>query len=139
MARNYKRKTDRKTTSPRKLYEAVKLVKAGWAIRKAAQKKGVNRQTLFKAYKKSKEHLDVTPAQFKLSFKSRNVFPEELEHSIADYCIQVAQMGYGLTVRMSRELAYEVAVRNNLKIPANWKRDQLAGIDWFHGKNLICN
>ncbi|XP_039311164.1 uncharacterized protein LOC120356784 [Solenopsis invicta] len=47
--------------------------------------------------------------------------------------MQVAQMGYGLTVHMVRELAWQVAVENNLPIPENWKKECKAGIDWFHG------
>lgn len=59
-----------------------------------------------------------------------------MEDSISDYCIQVAEMGYGLTVIKVRELAYEVATRNNLKMPPSWERDTMAGIDWFQGKSL---
>ncbi|KAE8741495.1 hypothetical protein FOCC_FOCC012980 [Frankliniella occidentalis] len=131
MVRNYKPKTNRKLTSPRKLKAAVALVKAGWSIRKAAKDKGINRQTLFKACKKKNKQPDVSPPQ--LTYNSRSVLSPEIEKSISDYCIQVAQMGYGLTVLKCRELAFEVAQKNNIQMPLNWTKEQRAGIDWYHG------
>lgn len=41
------------------------------------------------------------------------------------------------SVRMCRELAYEVADKNNLKMPPNWETEKVAGIDWFHGKSYF--
>lgn len=135
MVRNYKPKTQRKVTTPRKLQAAIALVKAGWSLRQAGENKGVNRQTLFRAYQKMKNDTENAPVL--LSYKSRAIFTPEIEKSIADYCIQMAQMGYGLSVRMCRELACEVANKNNLKMPPNWETEKVAGIDWFHGKSYF--
>jgi len=42
-------------------------------------------------------------------------------------------MGYGLSVLKVRELAFEVADKNKIKMPENWKKTSQAGIDWFYG------
>lgn len=136
MVRTYKPKTNRKVTTPRKIQAAIDLVKAGWPLRKAAADKGLNRQTLCNALKKSKTAGEAVQAPFNLTFKTRQIFSTEQENSIAEYCIQMARMGYGLTVRTCRELALEVAEKNSVKVPPNWTKSKLAGIDWFHGNAI---
>lgn len=49
------------------------------------------------------------------------------------YCVRVSQMGYGLSVEKVRDLAFEVAEKNNIQVPDNWRRERMAGIDWFQG------
>jgi len=68
-----------------------------------------------------------------LSHASRRIFTDDQEDNIAAYCIQVSKMGYGLTIQKVRELAWEVAQKNNINVPENWQREKQAGIDWFHG------
>lgn len=104
IVRTYKRKTERKATSPDKLEAGIQLLKAGWTIRKAASHTDINRQTLYRVYSKLKKNPDCAKS-FNLSYQSRYIFTKEMEGNIAQYCIQVAQMGYGLTVHMVRELA----------------------------------
>ncbi|KAK3918142.1 Tigger transposable element-derived protein 6, partial [Frankliniella fusca] len=137
MVRNYKKKTDRQVTTPRKLNAAIKLVEDGWSIRKAAENKSVCRETLRLAYTRLKQTplTDVATVNSQLSYKSRNIYPEVLENELADYCIEVAQMGYGLSVKQAKVLAYEIAdkIRDKIKIPEQWDRDKLAGDEWFHG------
>lgn len=139
MVRNYVKKTDRKPTTPRKLNDAIKLVEDGWSIRQAAKHKTINRETLRVAYEKFKKTPDVEAEKItiNLSYQTRNIFPKVLEDELAEYCIEVARMGYGLSVRQARELAYEVADKNRekLKIPPSWDKEKIAGIEWFHGKN----
>jgi len=116
MSRIYKRKTNRKTTSPTKLQGAVDLVKAGWSVRQAAKYKNVNRQTLWRMTQKIKNATDPDSISFKLSYNSRNVFTLEVEKDIENYCIEIARMGYGLSVLKVRELAFEVADKNKIKM-----------------------
>jgi trimethylamine:corrinoid methyltransferase-like protein len=133
MVRNYKKKTDRKITSPTKLAQAIKLVSGGWAIRAAASHVNINRSALVNAIKKSTS----TGNNIKLSYASRNIFTDEQEKSIADYCIQVCKMGYGLTIEKVRELAWEVSKQNKIPVPRNWDTEMLAGIEWFQGLYLF--
>lgn len=137
MVRTYQKKSDKQPTTPRKIKEAIKAVNDGWSIRQAAAHHQLGRETLRAAIKKAKEApVPLELLDLKLTFKSRNVFPESLDNEIADYCILMAQTGYGLTVSAARDLAFEVADKNRdkLKIPPNWHRDRKAGIDWFHGE-----
>jgi len=137
MARNYVKKTTRKATSPKKLQEACKLVNAGWALRAAARQANVHHQVLWKfvtkAKKKESDLANIHISAFKLSHASRRIFTDDQEDNIAAYCIQVSKMGYGLTIQKVRELAWEVAQKNNINVPENWQREKQAGIDWFHG------
>lgn len=136
MVRTYKKKTSRKPTSPRKLAAAVQLVHDGWPIRTAARQKGINRQTLWKVVHCSKnlENIEDNSNCFQLSYGRKSIFSKQLEDEIVAYCIDMARMGFGLSVNKVRELAYETAIINNLPIPQNWKDNKIAGIDWFKGK-----
>jgi len=71
-----------------------------------------------------------------LSHQSRTIFPDEVESQLANYCLDVARMGYGLSVRSVRDLAYELADKNRdkIKVPKGWDVNRSAGIEWFHGK-----
>jgi len=40
-------------------------------------------------------------------------------------------MYFGLSTKDVRKLAYEFALKLNLKIPTNWTKNELAGADWF--------
>ena len=44
-----------------------------------------------------------------------------------------ANINHGLTLQKIRDLAYEIAVRNNIKKPANWDERRTASIDWVQG------
>lgn len=136
MVRTYQRKTNRKVISPRKLVEAVKLVRSGYAIRTIAKQKGINRQTLWKAVKRTnnRDEVDDKCKELQLSYSKRSIFTNKMEDQIVKYCIDMAQMGFGLTVNKVREIAYETAIKNKLSVPIIWKQNKVAGVDWFKGK-----
>lgn len=144
MVRSYKRKTERKLSSPRKVKRGLQLIKSGLSLRKAAKECGVHYACLNRLNKKKNfnEDLDNVPTEaLVLSHKSRSVFSEEIETSIAEYCKELAMMGYGLSAQKVCDLAYETAVVNkkmnpNLKIPTSWEKNKKAGSDWFAGKLL---
>lgn len=82
MVRTYKKKTDRKATTPRKLTEALSLVKAGYSIRQAAKQKGVNRQTMWRVAQKAKKAADPeSPENVALSFGTKTVFTSVYQRS----------------------------------------------------------
>ena len=41
-------------------------------------------------------------------------------------------MHYGLDVRETKQLAYQYAIKNDIKIPENWKKCETAGAEWFY-------
>lgn len=136
MVRNYQRKRDREATTPRKLAAAVQMVEAGMSIRKAGQLKSVNRETLRKAVKKTKDSKESnSPPPLPLTFKTREVFPPALDSELGDYCAQLALSGHGLSTLLVRALAYDLVVANpSIKAPQTWLDNKLAGLEWLHGK-----
>lgn len=54
-----------------------------------------------------------------------------METALAKYVLKCSQMFYGLTPMKTRQLAYQFAEKNGLKIPDSWKKNQMAGDDWF--------
>ncbi|KAK3932672.1 Tigger transposable element-derived protein 6 [Frankliniella fusca] len=137
MVRTYKKKTDRQPISPSKLMKAVKLVEEGWALRAAARQCNVKKSNLWDLLKKVKKSgIDISTAPkkaFKQKAGPKGIFDETQEKTIVNYCVLMCKMGYGLTVDKLRELAYEVAVANNIECPAKWHVNKMAGIDWYHG------
>ncbi|XP_034234265.1 uncharacterized protein LOC117641222 [Thrips palmi] len=135
MVRYYVKKTDRKATSPRKLSAAVNLVRGGQSLRSVARLKNINRQTLWKACQKTK-NLDAVSEctqEVQLKYGKRHIFSKDIEDSIVSYCLEVAQMGYGLSTDNVRELAFEVADKNKIQMPEKWSVEKKAGLDWFQG------
>jgi hypothetical protein len=63
--------------------------------------------------------------------KSRQVFTDNEETMLSDYLKKAAALYYGLNPKEVRNLAFELAVRNEKIIPRNWKIDEMAGPDWF--------
>lgn len=144
MVRQYKKKSTRVKASPTKLKKGLDLIRKGYSLRIAAKETGVQYSCLFRLHKKTKdvESVDDIPkGTLKLSHCSRNVFPDEVEDSIAEYCKEIALVGYGLPTLTVREVAYDTAVMNkplfpSMKLPKNWEDEKLAGIDWCQGQFL---
>jgi hypothetical protein len=61
----------------------------------------------------------------------RQIFEKHMEESLAQYLLKCSSMFYGLSPKKTRQLAYQFAVRNSLKIPDTWKIKKMAGKDWF--------
>ena len=56
----------------------------------------------------------------------------ELEQQLAEHCLKLESMFYGLTPTNVRKLAYQLASTNNIK--TRFKDDkQIAGKEWLHG------
>ena len=45
---------------------------------------------------------------------------------------QASNMHYGLDVRETKQLAYQYAIKNDIKIPENWKKSETAGTEGFY-------
>ena len=109
----------------------------------AAGQCNVKKSNLWDLLKKVKETgIDTSTAPkilFKVKVGIKGIFNETQEKIIVDDCIQVCKMGYGLTVDKVRELAYEVAIANNIKFPAKWNDNKMAGIVWYNDKFLEHN
>lgn len=130
MGRKYKKRTDR-VRDPVALENAFKEVKDNNAsARKAAAKYGVARSTLLDYLRRDRN----TNQGFKLAtYTIRQVLTSEMEKNLAEYLLQCSRMFHGLSTTITKRLAYEYAVANNVLVPESWKRNESAGKDWLTG------
>jgi hypothetical protein len=59
------------------------------------------------------------------------VFNKEDEALLADYLHRSADIYFGLSPSDVRKLAFNVAIKLNVKIPPSWTEKLTAGPDWF--------
>lgn len=133
MARNRTRKTAIGLTTAEAMKNAINLYNSsGLSLRKVSERTGVPFATLFRYARKKKqnplEQIRLTP-----KYNSRQIFDKDQEKELVQYILTMSKMGYGLTVTECRKLAYEMAIRNKIKIPENWSKNKEAGLEWFRG------
>jgi len=63
----------------------------------------------------------------------RQVFDDHMEMMFCEYLKNSARMYFGLTPLEVWKLAYELGMKNNLKLPLNWLEKSMAGEDWLRG------
>ncbi|KAE8743266.1 hypothetical protein FOCC_FOCC011146 [Frankliniella occidentalis] len=131
MVRNYKPKTERGKFGEGNMKAAIEAVKGGLSLRIAAERFNVKHQTLYKKYKENKDSPDINLEDLKKGFATRRLFTDEQETSLAEYVLILAQMGLGLSVEQTCQLAYEFAVINKIEMPKNWKNNECGGREWF--------
>lgn len=56
---------------------------------------------------------------------------DKIEKELADHIKNLAATFHGLSVMKCHELAFELARRNGIDMPASWIREEKAGCDWF--------
>lgn len=66
-------------------------------------------------------------------YECRQIMNEEHENILASYLATCSKMNYGLTTLGCRRLAYETAIKNEIKIPKNWLANKAAGLEWMRG------
>lgn len=112
------------------MLSAVEMVENGCSIRKSAKENGVNYKTLSRYVKIKSSTGSLDTATFGY-VKSRLVFTNEFESLLVDYLVRAARIFHGLTITELRNLAYELAVANEVDhIPPKWSENKMAGIDW---------
>lgn len=124
MPRNYTRKTRWGLTPIEEMKRAVSDVKGGKSIRSVAKERNIDRSTLRRYIKKSEEK-EVKMTGYMGTAEANRIFPLELE--LADHIKKLAEQFHGLTQKKCRELASELAERNNISTPNNWTEKGLAG------------
>lgn len=131
MSSDKKRKIGNFTEST--MREAVELVLKGDSLRKVAELKKISFQTLARYVKKARETENIEEMHMCPNYSVNKIFTEAEEKSLEEYIINCSQMFYGLPVNDCRKLAYEMAVRNNKKIPDKWHEGKMAGLKWMRG------
>ncbi|XP_071348746.1 uncharacterized protein [Trachinotus anak] len=127
MPRFYKQKTDRASTPLMELDRAVGEVQNGKSICQVARDMKIDRMTL-KRYMDMKELGEVKSTGYKRTGHANQVFNEEIETELADHIKNLAAMFHGLSAMKCRELAFELAQRNDIDVPASWMRGEKAGL-----------
>ena len=113
MVRNRIRKCDKDLFTEQTMKEAVDLViKDGLSIRKAAERKGVARNTLHTYVKKVKSNPGNLNLRMRPNYSCRKIFNDEEEQSIEHYLIQCSQMNYKLTKVNVHRLVYQLAMNH---------------------------
>lgn len=135
MVRKYKKKGTRTQDVDE---ESIKLavddvIHGRLSYRKAALKYNIKTSTLESRVKKFKEgsNSDGPSRTFHSKFTNLQVFSLKEETRLNDYIINYCKMHYGLTTVQIRKLAYEYAKALNLKYPAKWDENQMAGLEWM--------
>lgn len=126
MPRNYKRRTNWGSTPLEEMERAATDVKGGKSIRSVAKERNIDRTTL-RRYIKKKTVKEVKTVGYSGTAEAKRVFSEEVEKELADHIKKLADQFHGLTPKKCCELALELAERNNIPAPNNWKEKGLAG------------
>lgn len=134
--RNFKRKSERGKTPPDVMLRAARAVKLqGQSVRSAASDFRIPFNTLRRYC--SKFTLDELQAETGMPqtivgyFKNRQVFTSIEESNLAEYIKKAADIYYGLTPKEVRRVAFLFATSLSLTVPDSWKKNEMAGPDWF--------
>ena len=130
MPRIYKRKTEKGTYSLEAINNAVqRILKNSEKIRKVADEIGIDKSTLCRYVKKTKAEQEITTVGY---YGNRKIFNDQAEAEICDYLKNSARMYFGLTPVEVRNLAFQIASKNNINMPHSWLEKSIAGEEWLH-------
>lgn len=135
MVRTYKKKGTRtQEVDEESMNEAIDdVILRRLSYRKAALKYSIKTSTLESRVKKFKVGInaDGPSRTFHSKFTGLQVFFLEEEARLNEYIANCCKMYYGLTIVQVRKLAYEYAKALNLRYPAKWDENQMAGLEWM--------
>lgn len=124
MVRNAKRTTDRCSWSEENMQLAMKAFKVdGMPLSTAAKTFSVPRNTL---RRRVVSNTNIP------KFGQHTTFTKEIELQLVDHLLKLDSIGYGLTYKELRSLAYRYAFSNGIKHNFN-NELQVAGKDWIRG------
>ncbi|XP_039312667.1 uncharacterized protein LOC105194148 isoform X1 [Solenopsis invicta] len=136
-----------KAVQPRRL--AVLDIKNGKSLRETARKFNIPRTTLLR-HKRANDNIagtetpsvststeaapPLTTSDIQIRGKGRlTVFDKEQEKFLEEYLLHCSNIFLSMTSKEARLLAYQFASKVHIEMPENWKKDQLAGLEWFRG------
>lgn len=114
-----------------KIKEGLLLIRNGESIRQASKKVNVAFATLKIYYWKTKDCETLDGQQLVPNYTINQIFTTAQEQVLKEYYTHCSLLFYGLTAKESRQVAYQCAKINNLKIPASWEVNAMAGKDWL--------
>uniref|UniRef100_A0A4W5N9M9 Uncharacterized protein n=1 Tax=Hucho hucho TaxID=62062 RepID=A0A4W5N9M9_9TELE len=108
---------------PSVLERAAKEVREGKkSIPEAPRDEQIDRMTL-KSYIDKNEHVPVWKRGCDRVAETHKVLSDDMESELAKHIQNIADQLHGLSSLKCRELAYELAHRNNITVPDNWSRN----------------
>lgn len=110
--------------------EVFQCQESGISIGAIAKKYNMPKTTLSRYIKNKKNSVSNS---FSSVFVSRQIFTQKKESALCDYLLKAGNMHYGLTMKQTRELAYQYAVANRKTISDPWKNNCCASKDWLVG------
>lgn len=117
---------ERKTWDTSRMAKAIKIVreeKMGYM--KAANKFGVPRSTLYRLVKTNVPDENIAAIT---KMEGKTVLSEKLEDELVVHCQHMESLFYSITGTDIRQMAYQLAVRNNISNPFDSK---IAGKGWL--------
>jgi len=130
MPRTYHRKSDIGQVPHSAMLEAVREVQNGTSVRKVSMEKGISKSALSRYVIKFRQDESTILAP---NYRHSQIFNAKEENLLEEYLLTCSAMFHGLTPNNVRRLAYEMACRNNIQMPAKWSETQEAGKDWLNG------
>lgn len=133
MPRKRVRTTSRGTTSDSTMKTAALLcLDEHMSERSVATSLNICHVSLNRYIKKFKLHRETGSSLPSVGYRPHSkVFNEIHEKQLVNYIKNSADMYFGLSPKEVRKLAFEYAVKLELKIPKNWTQNKEAGVDWF--------
>lgn len=132
MPRNYKKKTDRGNISKDVMIRAAREAMLG-DKKKASIARDYNIPIrTFQRFCIKYNMGNLADEDVNVGYSShRKVFSIDQENKLESYIKKAADIYFGLTPKRIRKLAFSYAKSLNLKIPASWEKNKMAGKDWF--------
>lgn len=109
---------------------AIDVMENNLSYRVSAEKNGVKKSNICN-YVKLAQEKGLNNVDFSPNFKKSQILSNRMEIALEDYLLKCSSMFYGLTPNATRRLAYEYALHNSVNMPDAWKKNKLAGKDWF--------
>ncbi|KAF2905345.1 hypothetical protein ILUMI_00828 [Ignelater luminosus] len=120
------------TVTAKQMSAAVDLVlKDNYSIRAAAERFNIKFQTLHRYVTKKRRNPDIPLAGMAPNYAVRRIFSAEQEDELGEYITKCSKMAYGISTKECRKLAFEMAIRNNIKVPDSWHVCKSAGVEWM--------
>lgn len=96
------------------------------SIRSVSKQTDLSFQTISSYIKK---YLNDDTSQMCPKYSVNCIFPPELKLKLYEYLIVCSKMFYELTMKDSRCLAYELAIKNNITVRKTWTENEKASTD----------
>lgn len=140
--RNYTRKTNRAATPKKVVMMAVKgVVEDGNSYNAMSSTYKIPKRSLVRYCKQYKNMKATTGGSTSMQIKDisvgyekckRNrIFTSSDEDNLVQYITRCNDINFGLSQKQARKLTYQYAVTTKIKVPPSWKKNMIAGEDWF--------